>query len=87
MNRTMAEHKIDELVHLARCWCEANAELREFNNTLSPSQSAHLKAYIKYLDAQITTLKRQSFNSTKTPSGRARVIRLNANSSLIAVAK
>jgi hypothetical protein len=86
MNRTLAEHKVDELVHLARCWCEANAELRD-ENSLSPSQSAHLKAYLKYLDAQITTLKRQNLNSTKTPSGRARVIRLNANSSLVAVAK
>jgi hypothetical protein len=85
MNRAMAERKVDELVHLARCWCEASAELREQAPVLSPSQSAHLQAYIKYLDAQISSLKRQNLADIKPASNR--IIPLNARARLVAVAK
>ena len=68
------ELKVDELIYLARCWCEASAALKE-GNSLSIEKAAELRAYVKSLDAKIDALKR-SVNRPRTRKSQ-RIVRLS----------
>jgi len=59
MKPEMTEREVNELVELARCWCETNAAYRAQSEsaTLRPGDHEAMRQYLNYLDVRIQAMK------------------------------